>query len=366
MLNKRDKSLYACGAWFGDKFADNSKYFYLYLLKSGKNAVWVTRNKNVYSQLKEEDLPVVLFGTKESKQVCSKAKYVVISTSSGDVEAQYIGGATTINLWHGIPLKKIVYDDHVTSDLDKLHKKIWCKLNNFPNRNTYYFSTSDRISEIYKGCFRTDEKHIIQTGQARNDVFFDGTFKKKEYANIAYDKLVVYMPTHRNEGKTPVDIYSLFNLQELNEYCERKNILFLIKKHYYNRNDGAPIEGYSNIVDFTEIACDTQEILFNADVLITDYSSCYIDYLLLDHPIIFYAYDYLEYLKKDREMYFEYDDVTPGPKVKTFNEFMCALDNAINGNVEYKEEMSRIKNLFYSKENQNVVCPTLLKEIEKL
>lgn len=367
MVMKREPSLYVCGAWFGDKFGDNSKYFYLYALKNGKNAVWVTRNPEVYKQLKTLGMPVALFGTKKCKLICSKAKYVVVSTGKFDVEAQYIGGATIINLWHGIPLKKIGYDDHITNDSISLHKRIWNKISEFPTPNTYYFSTSKAISQIYKSCFKTDEAHIIQVGQARNDAFFDGSLSLKKYSpNIEYDKLVVYMPTHRNEGKTPVDVYSLFDLTVLNDYCKKNHVLFLIKKHYYNRNDGEKVKGYSNIVDLTEESCDAQELMYNADVLITDYSSCYIDYLLLERPILFYAYDYAEYLKQDREMYFTYEDVTPGPKVTKFEELLNALDAALNGNEKYKAELERVKNLFYAQENQGVVCPLLVKEIEKL
>lgn len=366
MRGKRNPSLFACGAWFGDKFADNSKYFYLYALKTGKKAVWITKNKEIYKRLSDLNMPVAMFGTEESKDVCSKAKYIVVSTGKFDVEAQYIGGATIINLWHGIPLKKIAYDDHITSDSVSFRKRIWNYFSELPTPNTYYFSTSEVISDIYKSCFRTDEKHIISVGQARNDAFFDGSLTKKKYANIAYDKLIVYMPTHRNEGKTPVDVYSLFDLQVLNNFCKQKNILFLIKKHYYNRKDRAAVKGYSNIVDLTEEPCDTQEILFNADVLITDYSSCYIDYLLLERPILFYAYDYEEYLKKDREMYFKYENVTPGPKVATFKELMVELDEALSGNVKYEAELNRVKNLFYAKSNQGLVCPLLMKEIEKI
>lgn len=366
MHGVRDSSLFVCGAWFGEKFADNSKYFYLYALKTGRKAVWVTKNEEVYKQLRDSNMPVAMFGTEESKDVCSRAKYIVVSTGKFDVEAQYIGGATVINLWHGIPLKKIAYDDHITSDSVSLHKRIWNYLSELPTPNTYYFSTSEAISNIYKSCFRTDERHVIQIGQARNDAFFDGSLKKKKYSAVDYDRLVVYMPTHRNEGKTPVDIYSLFDLQALNDYCKQKNILFLIKKHYYNRNDGAAVKGYSNIVDLTEEPCDTQEILFNADVLITDYSSCYIDYLLLERPILFYAYDYEEYLKQDREMYFKYEDVTPGPKVAVFKELIAELDEALSGNAKYRNELQRVKNLFYAKRNQGLVCPLLMDEVEKL
>ena len=48
--------------------------------------MWITRNIEVYNQLKSANMPVALFGTKESKEICSKAKYVVVSTGKFDVE----------------------------------------------------------------------------------------------------------------------------------------------------------------------------------------------------------------------------------------------------------------------------------------
>lgn len=52
-------------------------------------------------------------------------------------------------------------------------------------------------------------------------------------------------------------------------------------------------------------------------MLVTDYSSIYFDYLLLDKPIIFFNYDLEEYLNNSRDMYFNYDEFTPGRKYKT-------------------------------------------------
>lgn len=366
IFNSRNKDVFVFGSWFGDKFADNSKFLYLYTLSLGMDSTWITKNMDVYNQLKNEGKPVALMGTDESKRICSQAKYAVVSTGKFDVEADCIGGATVLNVWHGIPLKKIGYDDHVTADSISLHKRIWNALDDYATKNTYYFSTSPVISKIYQGCFKTDKDHIIQIGQARNDVFFDGTYNRIKLGNKEYKHAVTYMPTHRNEGKTKLDLYAHFDLEKLNAYCINNDILFIIKKHYYNRNDDAPITNYSNILDLTNVNCDTQELLYNSDILITDYSSCYIDYLLLNRPILFYCFDYDDYIQKDREMYFNYEDVTPGAKVKNYEELIDAMDKALDGNVQYKDELKRVKDLFYSPENQGRVCPSIVEEIKKL
>jgi len=65
----------------------------------------------------------------------------------------------------------------------------------------------------------------------------------------------------------------------------------------------------SNIKNIKNNNIETQELLLIADILITDYSSIYIDFLLTNKPIVFYAYDIKNYLSKDRELYFNYNNV---------------------------------------------------------
>ena len=60
---------------------------------------------------------------------------------------------------------------------------------------------------------------------------------------------------------------------------------------------------------------DPYPLLKLIDVLITDYSSIYFDFMLTNKPIIFFPYDLEEYLMKSREMYFDYEEFTPGNKV---------------------------------------------------
>ena len=64
---------------------------------------------------------------------------------------------------------------------------------------------------------------------------------------------------------------------------------------------------------------DIIKLLHLTDVLITDYSSVFMDYVLLDKPCIFYPYDYEEYIK-GRELFTDYFENVPGPVVRTFDE----------------------------------------------
>ena len=359
-LKKRDENLYVFGSWWGNKFADNSKYLFLHAYKKGLNAVWVTKNRDVYRELKNLNLPVVMHDSAEGIRICKKAKYYFYSTSLADISDEYAGGAVLVNLWHGIPLKKIMYDNSIDNPDLKLVGKIRCALTTIPLRKKYVVSTSTRISEIYSSAFKIPSCRVLQLGQPRNDCFFDGTIKRKKYFDLDYNRLCVYMPTHRNEGKSKIEIDKIMDLGKLNEMCKKSNTFFLIKKHYYHKNEKERLDEFTNIIDITDYEIDTQELLYNTDILITDYSSCYIDFLLLDKPIIFYAYDYEEYLINDREMYFEYTSVAPGPIAYDNKTFLNILSSVILNDDSHVEKRHQIRNLFYSSENQKQVSDKIL------
>jgi CDP-glycerol glycerophosphotransferase len=54
-------------------------------------------------------------------------------------------------------------------------------------------------------------------------------------------------------------------------------------------------------------------------------------------------------------MYFDYFEVTPGPRVKDFNALLEAMTDAVTGRDEYAGERKRVLNIFYAKENQSPV-----------
>ena len=121
------------------------------------------------------------------------------------------------------------------------------------------------------------------------------------------------------------------------------------------------LEKYPHIIDITREDIDTQILTIESKALITDYSSIYIDYLLLDRPILFYCYDYKHYLEKDREMYFEYEDVTPGEKAENFDELFEQIKGVIENGGDYgRKDRERVKNMFYCKAGQGPVGNILL------
>lgn len=144
-----------------------------------------------------------------------------------------------------------------------------------------------------------------------------------------------------------------------------KNNAVLIEK---NHNSGASNVKIYNSIDNKifniENHCDldTQELLLISDVLITDYSSCYMDYLILNRPIIHFAYDYKKYKENDQGFYYDLNDVAAGQVIINIDSlFQSIKDNLQNYNLdENRRENIKNKMLEYEEENS---CTTICKHV---
>jgi CDP-glycerol glycerophosphotransferase (TagB/SpsB family) len=370
MLSPRNKNTMIFGAWFGEKYDDNPRYLFEYVVKERPDihAVWITANKEIYSRLKKEHLPVCMSNSKEAKRLALKSKYVCTATGRidiGEENVKYLGNAYYINLWHGIPLKKIMHDDEYSQQDSSIKSSIRSMVEKIPLRHYYVVSTSDIITKIYTSAFQQNKKHILQLGQPRNDYFYidhENPYKKR----FPGKKIILYMPTHRNEGKTMIDVTSIFDIECLNQICEKNNAVFLIKKHFYHLGEQEIDKKYNNVLDITNEVTESQCLLDAADILITDYSSCYIDYLLLDRPIIFYNYDLEKYQKEDRKMYFDYEKVTPGRKCRDFGDFREELELILDGTDTYENDRKHVCNMFYSEDNQKEVSEKIVERLQAM
>lgn len=374
MLSLRSKKIIVFGAWLGDKFADNAKVLFLEAQEDKElTTVWITRNPKVAEEIQKAGYKAYKWCSIKGIWYQLRAGYAVMTNGISDFKHAFLGGTTLINLWHGIPLKKVGYDDYYEKDWDSKIQKFRARIIHVPLGKEYVVATSPAIAKIYESAFRVPASRVICLGQPRNDVFFDRNLMDKVRGNQNKTKTdnknciqILYAPTHRKEGRIAIKLSQIFDLEVLNDFCERNQCEFWVKKHFYHQNEEEELQKYPRIKDITRESWDTQELLMRTDILITDYSSIYIDYLLLDRPILFYNFDYKEYLQTDREMYFPYEDVTPGERAGTFTQFMEGLERIMkNGQKHQKGEREQVRNLFYCKEGQGAVGKKLLEKMKK-
>ena len=118
-------------------------------------------------------------------------------------------------------------------------------------------------------------------------------------------------------------IDSGFNFQQLNDELLKNDSIFLIKLHPSSVID-IDLSVYPAL-DVLPASLDIYPILPYTDVLVTDYSSIYYDYLILNKPIILFPFDREKYIEKDRGFIEDYFTAMPSPYFDTFEELLDGM-----------------------------------------
>lgn len=255
------------------------------------------------------------------------------------------GKRKIINLWHGVPLKKIALLENNASWLYRFYFK-WI----FSANYTAILTTSRELVAIMAESFGVEQDRIKVWGQPRNDLLFkensrEQILKELYSINFPVKYLVLYAPTYREFGTTKLFPFADYDQAKLEAFLEKHGIMLLIRYHLEDQGGNCQESKWIRTVN-EDKALDIMEILSAFDGVITDYSSIFIDYLLLERPLLFLPYDLEEY-KEKRGMNFAYNEVTPGPKPVTMEEFMKELETLLHDDSYFKEERHRV-NLFFN------------------
>ncbi|WP_188454986.1 CDP-glycerol glycerophosphotransferase family protein [Virgibacillus oceani] len=370
-LIPKSRNLVVFGGESGQGFRGNTKYIFLEMVKNPNlKCVWISKNNSVISELTQRGFTAYKHHSWKGITAQLRAKLVIHSHSiNDDFSKSFLGGAISYSTWHGVGLKKVWGANKNTFSYKILHETSWLRrtfgklvVKTNQAKTNYVVSTSPAVSSYYPETFLVPKENVLELGQVRNDVFFNDSEEDLTIPDwIKNEKIIMYMPTHRKFGKLETDINLVFDFQGLNGYCSQAGYKFLVKRHMYSTGQVPTI--YENIIDISNESYDPQLLLKYTDMLVTDYSSCYTDYLLLDRPVLFYSYDLDVYLKKSNEMYFNYFDVTPGSKVINFPKLLEEIKLNTEEPDIYKTERDRVLNVFYSKENQVEVLQKQVKYI---
>jgi|TARA_B100001964_G_C14188312_1_gene579747 CDP-glycerol glycerophosphotransferase (TagB/SpsB family) len=344
-----NNNIWIFGAGNGKTFSDNSKHFFLYLLKNKTNEqpIWITRNKLVIKEIKDLGGTVYHNLSFYGIHYILLAKYLVWSTCRSDV-LFFNSNRTIINLWHGTFSKKIVYDYSGKSIKDTfIINNLWSKMViGFAHEDVDIISTtSDFFIPIMQSAFNNKNTYIA--GQPRNDLFFQNNkIDNKKKLGLQNNYVISYMPTHRKYGKGKQNPIIFAKNKEAERYFNDNKIKILIKLHP-NMSSKMEIDNPS-ILNVSDSVKDPQELLYITDLLITDYSSCVVDFLLLDRPIIFYLYDDYK-IVEENDLYFNLEDYAPDSIVNTESQLLIEIKKAFI-NVDYlideRREMLKLFNKY--------------------
>ena len=358
-LYKRDKNIWVFGGDFNS--FSNGKYLAQYIKRNhpAVKPVWVVRKHIQISKIREEGFEAYYHWSLKGVKYSLKAKYHFLNSYVFDINYWLSGGSTIINLWHGVPLKKLNFDITKGPSAKVFNPKFiptWLAQFFILRLKSpdYFLATSGTTQDLFSKSFKVKKEHCIIAGYPRNDIFFQNTFSSEDYMYdnvVEYikqsSKSIIYMPTWR-DSKNNFLADSGIDFQELNKVLNQKNFQFFLKLHPLTKIDTTLLCEFSNIHILGENT-DVYPYLKNIDVLITDYSSIYIDYLLTDNHIIFYPFDIKDYQNRDRDLYFNYDNVTPGPKAYNFKQLLQLIENIGNNHADFypTNDYLKIKDMFW-------------------
>ena len=267
-----------------------------------------------------------------------------------------LGGSTKrqkfINVWHGVG-----------------HKKIRLLRNEAGIPATVTVATSPLTQSMFSECFGVPLDSVFICGYPRNDLMLRakkerGRLRKEMEPDLSrYAKVLIWMPTFRRESSGAILRAGLeennpfqvagFDAAAFNEILVKNNALCLVKPHYYASANNK-FQQLSNVLVIDNDWIGRQGItlyhlLACTDLLITDFSSVMMDYILLDQPVICFSTD-LEGYKNTQGLYFEdIENWLPTQLIQHEEEFFRYLSTMLfTGADPGLEKRKAIRDLYFT------------------
>lgn len=362
----RDKSKWVFGNKLG--FTDNGKYLYIYMLENtGEKAIWISSDRKLVRSLRRLGLPSYYKYSYLGLYHLLTAYYYVCTIVTRHICYWTSGGSYKVNLWHGVGLKAMGNGAGDLKDFSFLSKIMmpyaYEKYNIFltsSKMNAKLISEAFKLSPdvvydgLYPRCsFIMQDKGYVESfvGKYESDYTKEIIVKSK-----SYQRVYIYMPTWRLKYGSEFLKFALPDLKVLNESLESNNSLLLLKLHpsmKYNNNNMGQL---GNII-YLSPEMDVYPILPFSDVLITDYSSIYYDYLLMKGKgCIVYDFDYEDYIKEEYNFYYDFNTYTPGRHCKDFDDLLWLISNNEDCSVDKREWILELMwGDYLHKDNQQLI-----------
>lgn len=343
-------------------FSGNPKYFFLYVCTNHpeKKCIWIASNKKGAKKVSELGFPAFYRWSMKGLYHSLTAKTYIFGFHLIDVNFWTSGRVNRVNLWHGVGIKNIEFKSTIGSAGKIYDEKNIISRIFFPylfKRPHLFLSTSPLMTEHFKQCFRITDKECFEGIYPRCAIFgwknneieeFIYNYEAKESRELLMRlkkcrKSYLYMPTWR-ETRANFIVSAGFDFARLDAYLKQKNDLFLMKLHPESNISVENMKEYVNIV-LVDKQIDIYPILPFTDVLITDYSSIYYDYLLMkDKQVLLFPFDYLEYVTQGRDLAFDFDKYTPGRRAYSFEELLQFISD---DNLLYFKEKEWVTKQFW-------------------
>jgi len=358
-LVPKQANLFIFGSNEGKHFSDNSRSLFEYIQSNDDSirAVWFTNNKEVYKKI-DEEYPgsVVMSPSFKSAYIYLRAKEAIISYGYQDLcKMPWIPSIKVNQFWHGVPIKKIGLLRNSTKTKSD-YGPTWPIFIKWIDKVDRFFVASDYERRVYIQAFSLPEDRFVLSGNPRNDLLYETSAKKESPGNV-----ILYAPTFRSrhhDGQNDNGVLIHPNIDEttMHNFLVRNNARLIVRPHW--------IDG-KRTFNSDRIECVTHDeepnlnrIFVNSDILITDYSSAFIDWLILDRPLIFVPYDLESYEEKNGFLD-DYEALVPQPIRLDAEEALIEIEKAIVDRNRYRNDRSKAM-IRYLQDGKYGICERVM------
>ena len=359
LLIPSDPCIWLFGARQGRAYAENSRHLFEHVNRHRPDirAVWLTKDRHVLKRVRAMGYTCFMSSSIMGYWHTARAGAVFIThfnTQQYDLNFYVIKpGTPIIQLWHGSPLKKIIYDRQgsgFNTFSEGRIQRLLIKI--FPfHRHKFepdaVIAASDPVAGTLASAFSIPSERILITGYPRNDTMLKTTVDRTEQGPIK----ILCAPTFRDRDIPIFSGYG-FDPDSLNRFCADRGIEFYLRPHPYSSALKTTLLQQEDSQWKHLFLHENEDLHFTLgdfDMLVTDYSSILFDYLLLDRPVILIPFDIDRYRREEFDFYHDYDRVTPGPLARDWKEVMLQIDRFIKDPGLFREERTRVSfefNLF--------------------
>jgi len=316
-------------SYFGSQIACNPRAIYSEMLSISKYQdfihYWVVSDDTLIPEdiRGRKNVIFVHRGSRLYRRLLATAKYLINNVTFPNYYVRR-EGQFYLNTWHGTPLKTLGRDIQ-TGFME--HANV---TRNFLQA-THLLAPNDHTESVLIKRYDIDglfNGKIVRSGSPRVDEVMRMSPQRRTQIlselGIENDKDVVfYAPTWRGSLNTKhFDVESL--CKDLEALSSNPNVEVIFRAHHMTER---LLKGVDLGVHIAPSSVSSNELLSISDVLVTDYSSIFFDYLPLNKPIVYHVPDLEEYTA-ERGLYFQMEQL-PGYVSKSTDELIRSIQRAL-------------------------------------
>lgn len=346
-------------SYYGGSYSGSPKYIMEYLSESNEkfNIVWASVYPKKYKML---NFKVVKYNSILYFYHLATCKFIITNYR---MTKEFVkrNGQIYIQTWHSsLRLKQIEKDAEET--LSKTYLEM---AKHDSTQIDRLIVGSKKSKDIFKQAFWYDGKYL-EIGTPQCDIFFNKDredIKQKVFDELNLDKnkkILLYAPTFRNDENLDVYHLDFLNIKKTfeNKFGGDWVILLKLHPHLMHKKMVNMPEFVKNVSEYD----DTQELMYIASALITDYSAIMFDFLYTTKPCFLHMIDFDDYITKERKLYFDINDL-PFLVSKTNRDLLNNIEEF--DEKTYKNKIDCFKENFIGSYENGTACNSVLEFVKQ-